>query len=188
MQAVNNQTRTYQMVRMAMDRMIKDLTCAYAPSREIEDTAITYYRFIGEDLQSVTAETDKIFFTTASEIGLGEVSGLCEVDYFLREMEDKDDLYYLMRREDCTPHEGVSEAGRVMEVAEDVVALNITYLDDQGSEKDQWDLQKNLQLPEQVRIRITVRKGDEDISFAAVAALPMGGYPLNIKKDEEEEN
>ncbi|MGI6387820.1 MAG: PulJ/GspJ family protein [Desulfomonilia bacterium] len=52
-ESVGSQRETYQMVRVVMDRMMKDLSCAYVPATEgtgrtLGEEDISLYRFVGK--------------------------------------------------------------------------------------------------------------------------------------------
>ncbi len=187
-ETVTAHTRSYQMVRIAMDRIVRDVSCAYVPAQDrgMEDADIAMYRFVGKDDVRDGADNDSIFFTTVSELGMSRYRGaICEVDYFLREIDGKPGLYYLIRREDCTTHGGITEAGSEMEIAEDVVAFNLVYLDENLKETDRWDMEERLRLPDQVKISLTFRKEGQDMTFSALASLPLSEIVLKRKEDEE---
>jgi len=188
-EAVSSQRQAYQMVRVVMDRMIKDLTCSYVPDpgeppRQMTEDMISLYRFVGKDEKDQKADKDSINFTTTATLGLpGSVGGFCEVGYYLKEMEDVKDRYVLIRSEDCLPHFGLSTAPREMEVAENIVALNIIYVDKDLKEHDTWDLSEELSLPTQVKIAVTFDMEGEQASFSGTAFLPLSG--LRIQKAQE---
>ncbi len=146
--------------------MIKDLTCAYIPSPSLRPTMtiedMSMYRFVGTNDESDSTDKDTISITTTTDIGFSKVpGGVCEVAYYLKEMENKKDIYTLMRREDPTPHYGPSKAGSEMELAEDVLGMNIIYIDDSNQEAKEWDLSKKLALPKQVKVTLTFEAGKE---------------------------
>jgi len=186
-EVVTGERQTYQMVRIVMDRVIKDLTCAYIPAssdppRAMSDGEISKYRFIGTNDSSESVDKDVIHFTTTADLGLpGSTGGACDVGYYLKEMDLKNDRYLLIRSEDCLPHEGVSEKSKEMEVAEDVISLNITYVDGESKESDTWDLVEKLCLPKEVRVTITFDVEGRPLSFTGVAFLPLSDLPKLIR-------
>lgn len=186
MQTVRQQGEVYQMGRMALDRMIRDITCTYLPvsftsgDGPTEDE-IAAYRFIGKREKDGTTDKDAIYFTTTSDLGLGGHRGLVgEVDYYLKEVEQGQGVYYLIRREDVLPHLDITKRGTEMELAEDVVGLAIVYLDKDGNESEDWDLAARRSLPDQVRITLTFKRGDETYPFTAVASPTLAD--MQIKK------
>jgi hypothetical protein len=181
-ESIRSQREVYQTVRIVMDRMIKDLTCTYIPSdgRQMSADDISLYRFIGVNDESNKTDKDSIFFTTTTDIGFSKVPGaLCEVDYYLKETEGKQGVYTLMRREDPTPHFGVTKSGIEMEIAEDVLGMDVVYLDDASQEVKEWNLGQRLTLPKQVKVTLTFEAGKESLKFTGMASLPLAGIRLS---------
>ena len=191
MEIVSEQRETYQMVRMVMDRMVKDLTCSYVPSPApgqdapaMSEDEISLYRFVGRDDAAQDIAIDSIHLTTATDLGLpGSRGGMGEVGYYLKEMDGKKDRYVLIRSEDRVPHYGVSERPREMEMAENVVSLNIRYTDGDDRERDDWDLSKDLTLPTEVEVTVAFDLGGKPVSFTGVAFLPLSGIRLQKKAE-----
>jgi general secretion pathway protein J len=182
-EAVRTQREAYQTVRIAMDRMIKDLTCAYIPSPLLRPAMttedISMYRFVGANDESDSTDKDTISITTTTDIGFSKVpGGICEVAYYLKLMENKKDVFTLMRREDPTPHYGPTNAGSEMELAEGVTGMNIVYIDDSNQEVKEWDLSKKMALPKQVKVTLTFEAGTDKLTFTGTAALPLSGIKL----------
>lgn len=188
---VSDQRQAYQMVRIVMDRMTKDMSCAFVPategtSRTLDDEEISLYRFIGTDESDAETDLDGIHFTTTTDLGLpGRMGGLCEVGYYLEEMENSKGRYVLIRSEDPLPHYGVSESGREMEVAENISSMNIVYIDQEDQEQEDWDLAEKLALPKQVRVTVVFDVGAEPLEFTGVAFLPLSGLKLAVSQGEE---
>ncbi|MRR37695.1 prepilin-type N-terminal cleavage/methylation domain-containing protein, partial [bacterium] len=69
-EAVSSQRQAYQMVRIVMDRMVKDLTCSYAPyigdpgsvdpQVQMTEDEISMYRFTGLDETKDKTDLDSI--------------------------------------------------------------------------------------------------------------------------------
>jgi len=180
-EAIGEQREIYQTVRIVMDRMIKDLTCAYLPTDNRQMTAdeISLYRFVGVNEEAGETDRDSIAFTTTTDIGFSRFSGsVCEVGYYLKEEDEEKGSYILMRREDPTPHHGVTTAGHELEIAEGITGMDIVYLDGTARETEEWDLADRLTLPKQVKVTLTMGSGDDTISFSATASLPLAGIRL----------
>ena len=185
-ESVSEYKETYQMVRIVMDRIIKDLTCAYVPfsEREMTGEEISLYRFIGMNDSDGTQDKDSIYFTTTTDLGLPTVSGgICEVGYVLEKMDDVEDRYYLVRREDCTFHYDLTSTGREMELAENVTGMDIVYLDSSLQEQEEWDLDNKLYLPYQVRITIAFAIGGEPFEVTGVASPALSS--IQLRKAQE---
>jgi len=101
------------------------------------------------------------------------------VDYYLKETEDKKGVFSLMRREDPTPHSGITKAGNEMEIAEGVLGMNIVYIDNANQEVNEWDLAQRLALPKQVKVTLTMEAGKEKVNFSMTASLPLSGITLS---------
>jgi prepilin-type N-terminal cleavage/methylation domain-containing protein len=187
-ESVREQRETYQMVRIVMDRIIKDISCCYVPSadRDMSDDEILMYRFVGENDSDNEGDRDSIYFTTTADLGLPSLSGgICEAGYYLKEMEEDQERYYLIRRDDCTFHTGVSETPREMELAEDVLGMDIVYIDKDDQEVEEWDLQDKLVLPNQIRITITLAGGEEPFEVTGTAFLPLSSIQLKKVQGEQ---
>jgi hypothetical protein len=186
-ESIGSQREVYQTVRIVMDRMIKDLTCAYLPSdgRQMSADEISLYRFVGVNDESNKTDKDGIFFTTTADIGFSPIpGGVCEVDYYLKEAEGKTGVYTLMRREDPRPHYGVTKAGMEMEIAEGVLGMDIVYLDNASQEVKEWDLSKRFTLPKQVKVTLTFEAGKESLKFSATAPLSLAGIRLSFTQGQ----
>ena len=180
-ESVGAQREVYQTIRIVMDRMIKDLTCAYLPTnnRQMTVDEISLYRFVGVNEEAGEADRDSITFTTTTDIGFSRVSGsVGEVGYYLKENEEEKGIYTLMRREDPTPHYGVTKAGQELEIAEGITGMDIVYLDENSRETEEWDLSERLTLPKQVKVTLTMGSGEKAMSFSATASLPLAGIRL----------
>jgi len=179
--AVRVRSEAYQMVRIVIDRMVKDISSAYVPEKVKKDT-IDMYRFIGmNNDEEEGVDKDSIYLTTTSNIGFGKIkSGVCEVDYYLRPMEEAKNLYYLIRRDDCTPHLGITDSGNAFEMAEDIVGMNIVYVDKDLNEMDHWDLEEMGCLPKEVKVTLTLRIGDANLAFTGCAFLSLSAIKPDI--------
>ena len=180
-ESVRQQRETYQMVRIVMDRIIKDINCAYVPStdRDMSDDEISMYRFVGENDTNGEQDIDSIYFTTTADLGLPSVSGgICEAGYYLKEMDEDQGRYYLIRRDDCTFHPGLSDTPREMELAEDVLGMNIVYIGKDTQEVDEWNLEDKLYLPNRIRVTITFAGGQEPFEVTGVASLALSSIQL----------
>jgi prepilin-type N-terminal cleavage/methylation domain-containing protein len=182
-ESIKGRREIYQMARIVMDRMIKDIACAYIPSDSklhLTKEQISMYRFVGLSDDSDKFNKDSIYFTTTTDIGFSRVpGGICEVGYYLKETEDKKGSYTLFRREDPTPHYGITKAGMEMEIAEGLQGIKITYIDDASQEVKEWDLEQRLTLPKQVKITLIFEAGKESLTFSVTTAPVLTGIRLN---------
>lgn len=185
---IMSQTEVYQMARLVMDRMMKDLNCIYFSPYLVLDSDLKgnekanelaqKYRFIGKSENDGTNDTDKIYFTTTSDIGLSDQTGIVnEVDYELVEDPDNKGLYFLVRRESNKPHDGIMDSSRNegMELAENVVSMNILYYDKSGKESEEWDALSTStpSLPYLIKITLKLKSGKDIYEFTSVASPVM---------------
>jgi type II secretory pathway component PulJ len=182
-EAVKSSSEIYQTARTVMDRMIKDLTCAYIPADDRPRTRdeLSLYRFVGTEEDDENIRKDSIYFTTTTDLGFSRNPGsICEVDYYLKETEDKRGSYTLMRREDSTPHSGITKAGMELEMAEGIKEMEIVYIDDAKQETREWDLLKKLTLPKRVKVILTFDDGKDGLKFTGYASPSLSGIRLRV--------
>jgi len=180
-EAVKSSSEIYQTARTVLDRMIKDLTCTYIPADDRTRTKdeISFYRFTGTKDEDESIHRDGIYFTTTTDLGFSKNPGsICEVDYYLKETEDKKGSYTLMRREDATPHPGITKTGMELEMAEGIKEMEIVYIDESQQETREWDLLQKLTLPKRVKVIITFDDGKEGLKFTGYATLSLSGIRL----------
>jgi hypothetical protein len=72
-----------------------------------------------------------------------------------------------------------------MEVAENIISMNIVYVDQDGNEKDEWNLEEKLALPEQVKVTIAFDAGSQPFVFTGSAYLPLSELKLTVSPGEE---
>jgi hypothetical protein len=187
-EAVTYRRGFYQTARIVLERMVRDLTCAYMPTDmgSINGDMISMWRFKGEHDEDDGIYKDSLSFTTTADIGFSPYPGCVrEVAYYLEDEEEengenkKDEdnktTFRLMRREDPTPHKGESTSGAVLEMADGVGALKIVYVDDYGQEFDHWDLEERMALPRRIKITLTLGAGEDAFSFTATATPVLAG-------------
>lgn len=185
-EAIQQRREVYQTARIVLDRMVKDLTCAYIPytSQPLRLETLRLWRFKGLHDESGGRDTDSLTFTTAADIGLSPFPGsVREVSYYLKEDDTNKGTYTLMRREDPSPDTEESTGGVAMEVAQGVSGLKIVYLDEYGQESPRWELEESLRLPAQVRITLTLGSGEEAVSFTATASLPLSWIKMELSQE-----
>jgi type II secretion system protein J len=178
-------SEVFQMARIALDRMTKDLESAFVAS-EISNEK-TRLGMIGENQEIEGKPADRLDFTTLSHLVLDERepgTDLCEVGYKL--VEDPDEGgFVLYRRDDGSLDDNLREGGSSHELARRVTSLNITYRDVYGEEFDNWDTvagKPGSDLPSLIFIRLTIKdlEGREEL-------FTTGVHPALGKRQKEEE-
>ncbi|HOJ13565.1 MAG TPA: prepilin-type N-terminal cleavage/methylation domain-containing protein [Deltaproteobacteria bacterium] len=181
-EAVVERREVYQTARIVLDRMVRDLNCAYVPSGggAVSDDALSMWRFVGEHEEEGAVSRDSLTFTTAADIGFSRYPGCVrEVAYYLEEDAENKGTYRLLRREDPTPHKGASTAGAVLEMAEGVGGLKIVYVDEYGQENDSWDLADRRKLPRSIRVTVRLGSDEQAVDFTATASPPLAGITVS---------
>ncbi len=165
-----------------MDRMMKDLICSYVPATEGSS------RTLDEEELSCTASRARTRRTpiptwTASASPLrrsgasGKTAGLCEVGYYLKEMESSQDRYVLIRSEDPLPHYGASESPQRWRWPEHL-SMNIVYVDQDGNEKTNGISRKSWPCRSRVKVTIAFDAGSQPFVFTGSAYLPLSELKL----------
>lgn len=183
-------TRTMQIARVALDRLARDLRCAYVSTGTFGSAEnLNGEFFVGTDESDGEYDTDTLCFFSVCRLPQQNVredspdewiGGVCDIV----EME------YRVSRDEADDVSGLVEAVRQIvqiedeeptetEIAPEVVSLNFRYHD--GDDwQDSWDSSTDKQLPRAVEISIGIEPGeksrDNEIRyFTTVVALPTAG-------------
>ena len=176
----------YHEVRMAMERMVRELSMAYVSTHVNISPSLQGMRttFIGKD----SGFGDRIDFTSVSHTRIyrnAKESDQNEISYFIADApggEGKVLARRMQPRIDDKPQEG----GRVEVLLNDVLEFDLEYLDSASWEwVKSWDAVQGMgqtnRLPTQVKIKLTI----PDISgrekrevFTTRASLPLN-WALN---------
>ncbi len=179
---VREQEDAYQTARVVLDLMVRDLEAALTATASGVSPQGTY-GLVGSSGELAGRPADRVSFTTSSHLGWREdapETDLCEVGYGLEMNEDTGEAA-LFRREQFLPDADLEEGGEKVALAEDVVALEIRYQDEDGEELDAWEGAAGEQkgrLPRSIRLRLSVRDqaGRKTIFRTGVhPALESGG-------------
>ena len=157
-----SQADYYQAVRIALERITRELSMAYVSVHLNPNPLQQPMRtiFLGTD----RGERDRIDFTSFSHTRLqrdAKESDQNELSYFVARHPDDSSRLVLARREQARIDDEPEKGGRVQILLEDIRAFDLEYLDPQDWEWDRtWDTsqvsQQPNRLPAQVRISITV--------------------------------
>lgn len=156
-QRIEGQMDLYQMGRLALDTISRDIASAYLSntSAMLQENEIT--GFFGKDGTEGDAPNDELHFVTLARSDLLPGPDITEVGYFLTPIKDMD-AKFLQRRVDPFPDLEISEGGTVYDLAELVVGLNFRYLDHENQWNDTWDSVMNEGiLPQAVEVTINFK-------------------------------
>ncbi len=160
--------QVFQMARIALDRITKDLESAFVASDLSNEK--TRLGMIGKDQEIDGKPADTLDFTTLSHLVLDErepPTDLCEVGYRLVE-DPYEDGFILYRRDDGSLDDNLTDGGTSHELARRVAGLNITFQDIHGEEFDNWDTVEGKpgpDLPSLISIRLIIKdqEGREEL-------------------------
>jgi len=158
----------YHQIRLAMNRMAREISMAYLSKNDIVGTVKPRTFFIG----SRSGKVDELMFSSLSHMSLKENAKECDqsvIRYFSAPDPGSRSRTNLMRRESRRlGGERPGEDGPAYVMLEDIVGLRIEYFDEPMNEwKEHWsttaaDGQPD-RLPAKVRISLTLKdeKGHE---------------------------
>ncbi len=178
-ETVTDIDRRYHGVRVAMNRMAKELSMAFLTSqrrhRGKERMMVTHFR--GEAASPFhalhfTAFAHHILRADAKE------ADHCEISYYGESDPDEPNQLNLMRREDARIDSEWDEGGRSYILAENIKDFKLRFWDSRREEwTDEWDTEKSDfrgRLPEVVEITLIVNdENDEELKFVTKARINL---------------
>lgn len=178
-ETVTNIDRRYHNVRVAMNRMAKELSMAFLTSQRRhkgpERVVVTHFR--GESASPFyelhfTAFAHHMLRANAKE------GDACEISYFGAPDPDEPNQLNLMRREDPRIDSEWDEGGRSYILAENVKQFSLRFWDERREEwSDEWDTEKSDfagRLPQVVEITIiTLDENGEELKFVTKARINL---------------
>lgn len=155
----------YHNVRVAMNRMARELSMAYLSANERHKgrERLWHTVFRAKDDSpfhrvDFTAFAHQILRQDAKE------SDQCEISYYGESAPDERNVIHLMRREDPRPDPKPDEGGRSYVLAENVKDFKLRFFDPKQDDwTDEWDTEKPEfvgRLPQMVEIVLVIE--DED--------------------------
>jgi general secretion pathway protein J len=178
-ETVTDIDRRYHNVRVALNRMAKELSMAYlaSPRRTRGPELMWKSVFKSEDGSPFpslhfTAFAHQILRADAKE------SDQCEISYFGAPDEDDPKRLNLMRREDPRPDREPTEGGRSYVLAEDVKDFKLRFWDPRAAEwVEEWDTENADfagRLPTLVEITlVTFDEQGEPLTFVTKARINL---------------
>jgi general secretion pathway protein J len=126
--------------------------------------------FVGKTEGSTNARRDSIVFaanhSNSEEVGLPAIR---EVSYFLRPMEDKEELFFLIRREDEMVDKNPFSGGYEHVLLDHVVSFQLKYSQRGDKWEDEWNHKDKKKIPKLIRIEIIGLVGNQDMKYEALA-------------------
>ena len=180
-QRLDTQLDRYHELRVAMERMVRELSMAYMSTHYNPASSLQTMRttFVSKD----SGFGDRIDFTSVSHTRIyrdAKESDQTEISYFLTDDPDGDGKV-LARRMQTPIDDRPDEGGRIEVLLRDVLEFDLEYLDPTTWEwVKSWDAVSSTgqtnRLPAQVRITLTVPgilDPKEKEVFGTRASLPM---------------
>jgi general secretion pathway protein J len=178
-EAVTEIDRNYHNVRVAMNRMSKELSSAFIASarrsKGPERRVVTHFR--GE----AASPFHELHFTAFAHDILradAKEGDSCEISYFGAPDPDKPNQVNLMRREDPRIDDEWDEGGRAYVLAEDVKEFKLRFWDERREEwTDEWDTEKSDlagRLPPIVEITMVILdENGKELKFVTKARVNL---------------
>lgn len=178
-ETVTDIDRRYHNVRVAMNRMAKELSMAFITSNRRhkgpERKMLTHFR--GEE----GSPFHELHFTAFAHHLLranAKEADHCEISYFGAPDPDEPNQLNLMRREDPRIDSEWDEGGRAYILAEGVKEFSLRFWDERREEwTDEWDTEKSDfrgRLPQVVEIKMVVLdENDQELEFVTKARINL---------------
>ena len=172
-QIARQKGQVYQIARIVLDRMTRDLESAFIevdlPDKQIQ------LGIIGEDRETDGKADDRLDFTTLTHLPPNEMSprtDLCEVGYQLVE-DSENEGFILYRRDDGIPDDDLTDGGFSHDLIKGITGLDITFQNTHGEEFDNWNTIKGEPengLPSLITIRLTIKdeEGQEHLFTTSI--------------------
>lgn len=155
---------------MILDRFTRDLAGAWLPLDRKPNPRIKYV---------FTASEERLDFATTGVLSMDEFLGpeIVEVGYRLEPGRDGRRQQILIRRQDDTPDDEPTEGGVEIILTQDLVSLDIFYLDREGEEKTEWSSEGDEELPAAVRIKIVLSTIEDQEEVYMTRVTPTLSWP-----------
>jgi general secretion pathway protein J len=181
-----SQSASYQMARIALERMIEDLESTYfAPlveDQEPIEESLWPTEFVGksDEIDGRSADTLR-FFSTAHLVFDEEdkETGIAQITYTVREREEEEETGFDLYRSDRSGLEQEEEEDGGLILCEGIYAIDLIYYDDRDRAHENWDsseMEEKGRLPVRISIVLElVNKANPEapLKFVTGVALPM---------------
>jgi len=165
-----------QVARLALMQMVDDFKCLYYQKAGEEDKESPYS--FGGVAEAEGEGGAIVAFATTSRLDFGMTfpsQRINRVSYVLEKQPDNEKLYRLVRKE--VPFADLSGEGQeiLVEIADGVESLSLTYFSENGQQLSQWDSKAEGLLPRLVRIRLRMAGDKSRVFYTSVAIRPQEG-------------
>ena len=183
-ETAESESETYQMARIALERMSEDLQSAYIPEKaeapENGGDSTLSAAFLGQDSTLDGRDADRLQFFSEAHISLkgNDSNGRARIVYYLKKMEGEDALV-LYRSDTLELEDQPEEETGGFVLCDRLYSIDFTFYDENGETHDFWDSSIEPfvnKLPLMVTIRLKAAKKSENgppISFMTSVSLPL---------------
>jgi general secretion pathway protein J len=178
---IDQEITSYEMARNCLNRMLIDLQSMhlalppdYAPP-DFDDPPDPF-RLVGEATNIKGSDFPWLRFTSLAHLPLGKSrpGGIVEIVYYIQGTDDAG--FVLKRADNSYPFQDFEEKASDPVLCEDIKALTIKYLDQEGEEYDVWDSDDQTYeyaTPEAVKIKLELETGSGSVLFETMVTLPV---------------
>ena len=178
---IDQEITSYEMARNCLNRMLIDLQSIhlalppdYAPP-DFDDPPDPF-RIVGEATNVKGSDFPWLRFTSLAHLPLGKSrpGGIVEIVYYIQGTDDAG--FVLKRADNPHPFQDFEEKASDPVLCEDVKALTIKYLDQEGEAYDVWDSDDETYgyaTPKAVKIKLELETGSDPLLFETMVTLPV---------------
>ena len=160
-----------QVARLALMQMVDDFESLYYQKAQGKDTESPYT--FGGVTETEGEGGEIVAFATTSHLDFDMIfpsQRINRVSYIMEKQPDNEKLYRLVRKEIPFADLPGKEQEILVEIADGVESLSLTYFNEDGQQFSQWDSKAEGLLPRLVHIRLQMA-GDKPRLFTTSVAL-----------------
>ena len=175
-----SQAETYQMARIAFERIIEDLESFYLP--EHSETSE-----VGEEEQPFEFTNTSLRFPSRAHVVFSKEDqswGTTEISYEVKEGDEGEGMILYRREKPQWGEEEASEEGEGgLPLCEKLVSVNFAYYDAEGKDTEDWDPESEEGMPKIISVALEfVNPSDPETPLKFATSVT-----LHISKEEQEE-
>ena len=181
---INISTDLFEMGNSALNRVVSDLSALHAMSYprykppDIDDDP-ELYRVVAETRSTGGESFTWLRFSSLAHLPLNQDNreGIAQIVYYVQETDDNG---FILKRSDALyPYPDFEESEDDPVVCEQLREFKMTFFDDEGLERDEWDSESDdteYSTPRAVGIRLSVGDEAAPFVFRTQVVLPVYRY------------
>ena len=178
---MNKDITSYEMARNCLNRMMMDLHSVhvsllpgYTPP-DLDDPPDPF-RIVGETTDIKGSDFPWLRFASLAHLPLrnSKHGGIVEIVYYAQGTDESN--FVIKRADNLYPFQAFEEKISDPILCENVKALTIKYLDQEGEEYDVWDSDDETYeyaTPKAIKIKIELDSGSDPLLFETMVTLPV---------------